>query len=51
MLEAIGYDLSETDEINIQDYAPEVGLSSVSADFNEEDTIEIILPAPYRHKS
>ncbi len=46
VLEAVGYNLSETEEINIPDYAPEVDLGSVSANFDEENSIEITLPNP-----
>ncbi|MBA7702396.1 hypothetical protein ES703_111163 [subsurface metagenome] len=45
ILEAVGYDLSETDEINIQDYAPVVD-SLPDGNFNEEGSIEINLPIP-----
>lgn len=46
ILEAVGYSISITDEINIPDYAPTVDLGSVLANFNEEDTIVINLPVP-----
>jgi len=38
--------LSETDEIAVPDYVPEVDLSSILANFNEEGLKEINLPIP-----
>jgi len=38
--------LSETDEIIVPDYVPEVDLSSIFSDFNEEDSTGINLPVP-----
>jgi len=46
VLESVGYNLSETDYITIPDYAPVVDLSSISANFNEEDSTGINLPVP-----
>ena len=45
VLEAVGYDLSDIDDIAVPDYAPEVD-SIPDENFNEEDLIEITLPVP-----
>ncbi len=45
ILEAVGYDLNETDYIDIPDYAPVVG-SIPNENFNEESLKVITLPVP-----
>jgi len=45
ILEAVGYDLSKTNDIAVPDYAPIVG-SIPDENFNEEALIQITLPVP-----